>query len=100
MKKMEMEINVELHAPAVNARERASDTHSIGGWVGLRASLNVVAKRKISTPAGNRTTKYSYLAVHVTKWSRVSKRKGVVHWYSGGAINLFLGSVHFESRPG
>jgi hypothetical protein len=35
--------------------ERSSDTHWIGGWVGRRASLDAVAKRKIRTFAENRT---------------------------------------------
>jgi hypothetical protein len=35
--------------------ERASDTHWIGVWVGPRAVLDAVVKRKIPSPAGNRT---------------------------------------------
>jgi len=31
-------------------RERATSTHWIGGWVGSRASLDVVAKRKSPCP--------------------------------------------------
>jgi hypothetical protein len=31
-------------------RERAPGTHWIGGWVGLRASLDAVAKEKFSCP--------------------------------------------------
>jgi hypothetical protein len=31
-------------------RERAPGTHWIGGWVGLRAILDAVVKRKISSP--------------------------------------------------
>jgi hypothetical protein len=31
-------------------RERAPDTHWIGGWAGLRAVLDVVVKRKIPSP--------------------------------------------------
>jgi hypothetical protein len=36
-------------------RERAPGTRWIGGWVGPRAVLDAVAKRKIPAPAGNRT---------------------------------------------
>jgi hypothetical protein len=37
-------------------RERALGTHWIGGWVGPRAGLDAVVKRKKSlhSPAGNR----------------------------------------------
>jgi len=35
--------------------ERAPDTHLIGGWAGPRAGLDTESKRKIPTPAGNRT---------------------------------------------
>jgi hypothetical protein len=31
-------------------RERAPDTHWIGGWVGFRAVLDTVVKRKIPSP--------------------------------------------------
>jgi hypothetical protein len=37
------------------ARERAAVTHWIGGWVGPRAGLDTVVKRKIPSPAMNRT---------------------------------------------
>jgi hypothetical protein len=33
-----------------SSRERAPDTHWIGGWVGLRAGLDTVVKRKIPSP--------------------------------------------------
>jgi hypothetical protein len=32
------------------SRERAHGTHWIGGWVGPRASLDAVVKRKIPSP--------------------------------------------------
>jgi hypothetical protein len=35
-------------------RNRAQDTHRIGGWVGPRAGLEAVEKEKVSAPAGNR----------------------------------------------
>jgi hypothetical protein len=35
-------------------KERAPGTHWIGGWVGSRAVLDAVVKRKISIRAGNR----------------------------------------------
>jgi hypothetical protein len=37
------------------AGERAPGTHWIGGWVGPRAGLNDVEKRKIFDPTGTRT---------------------------------------------
>jgi hypothetical protein len=46
-----MEVSGQLHAPAAfTPRERAPDTHWIGGWVGSRAVLDAVVKRKISIP--------------------------------------------------
>jgi len=41
-----MELSGQLHAPG----DRATGTHWIGGWVGLRASMDAVAKRKNSLP--------------------------------------------------
>jgi hypothetical protein len=32
-------------------RERAPGVHWIGGWVGLRAGLDMVSKRKIPSPS-------------------------------------------------
>jgi hypothetical protein len=36
-------------------RDRAPDTHWIGGWVGPRVGLNSVEERKTCSRAGNRT---------------------------------------------
>jgi hypothetical protein len=46
-----MEVSGQLHAPAaLPPRERATDTHWTGGWVGPRAVLDAVVKRKIPSP--------------------------------------------------
>jgi hypothetical protein len=37
-------------------KKRAPDTNWTEGWVGLRAGLDAVAKRKIPAPTGNRAT--------------------------------------------
>jgi hypothetical protein len=37
--------------------ERASDTHWIGGWVGPRAVLDTVVKRKIPSPRRESNTR-------------------------------------------
>jgi hypothetical protein len=43
-----MGVSGQLHAPAaLPPSERAAGTHWIGGWVGPRAVLDAVAKRKI-----------------------------------------------------
>jgi len=43
-----MEVIGQPHAPAaLPPKERAPGTHWIGGWVGLRAGVDVVVKRKI-----------------------------------------------------
>jgi hypothetical protein len=50
-----MEVGGELHAQAaLPAVERAPGTHWIGGWVGPRAGLDAVAKRKFRAPVENR----------------------------------------------
>jgi hypothetical protein len=38
------------HPGCFTPRERAPRTHGIGGWVGLRAVLDAVVKRKIPNP--------------------------------------------------
>jgi hypothetical protein len=46
-----MEVSSQLHAPAtLPLKERDPGTHWIGGWVGPRAVLDVVVKRKIPSP--------------------------------------------------
>jgi hypothetical protein len=42
-----MEVSGQLHAPATLPPGRALGTHWIGGWVGPRAILDEVVKRKI-----------------------------------------------------
>jgi len=36
-------------------KERAPGTHCVQGWMGSRASMDTMAKKKIPTPAGNQT---------------------------------------------
>jgi hypothetical protein len=47
-----MEVSGQLHDPAAlpPRKERAPDTHWIGGWVGPRAVLEAVVKIKIPNP--------------------------------------------------
>jgi hypothetical protein len=41
---------VSFNPPPLYPRERTPDTHWIGDWVGPRAGLDAVAKRKIPSP--------------------------------------------------
>jgi hypothetical protein len=41
-----MEVSGQLHALAALTPGRAPGTHWIGGWMGLKASLDVVGKKK------------------------------------------------------
>jgi hypothetical protein len=53
-------------------RERASGTHWIGGWVGPRAVLDAVVKRKIPSPrreSNPRTPIVHPVAQHYTDWA-------------------------------
>jgi hypothetical protein len=45
-----MEVSGQLHSGRFTPRERAPGTHWIGGWVGPRARLDAVVKRKIPSP--------------------------------------------------
>jgi hypothetical protein len=71
-----LEVSGQLHAPAALALgKEPSDTHWIGGWVGPRAGLDDVEKRKFLTlpgleldpsvvqPVASRYTDYSILAL-------------------------------------
>ena len=58
-------------------RARAPDTHSVGGWLGIRVSLDVLEKRKILTPAWNLSLDHSFctLVTVLTKLSRLVAQK-------------------------
>jgi hypothetical protein len=43
------------HPGSFTPRERAPGTHWIGDWIGPRAVLDMVAKRKIPSPTRNQT---------------------------------------------
>jgi hypothetical protein len=48
-------VSGQRHAPAaIYSRERTPDTHWIGGWVGLRPSLDTEAREKSFASAGDR----------------------------------------------
>jgi hypothetical protein len=52
-------------------RERALGTHWIGGWIGPRAILDAVVKRKIPSPhtkSNPRTLIIQSIAQHYTDW--------------------------------
>jgi hypothetical protein len=49
-----MDVSGQLHAPADLFQETNPGTHSIGGWVGPRAGLDIVEKENSRT-AGNQT---------------------------------------------
>jgi hypothetical protein len=55
-----------------NPRERARGTHWIGGWVGPRAVLDAVVKRKITSPrreSNPRTPIVQPIAQRYTDWA-------------------------------
>jgi hypothetical protein len=45
-----MEVSGQLHAPIALTQRKAPGTLWIGGWVGPRAVLDAVVKRKIPSP--------------------------------------------------
>jgi hypothetical protein len=45
-----MRVSGQLHAPAALLREKAPDTHWIGGSVGPRAGMDVMEERKVLIP--------------------------------------------------
>jgi hypothetical protein len=70
---IKLEVGSQLQAlaalPPPPPRERASVTHWIGGLVGPRAVLDVVVKRKIPSPAGNRTTDHPARSPALDHWA-------------------------------
>jgi hypothetical protein len=45
-----MEVSGQLHAPAFLPHGKNPGTYLIGGWVGFRAVLDTVVKRKTPSP--------------------------------------------------
>jgi hypothetical protein len=66
-------VSGQLHAPAaLPHRERAPSTHWIGGWVGARAVLDALVKRKIPSPrreSNPRTPIVQPIAQRYTDWA-------------------------------
>jgi hypothetical protein len=61
-----MEVSGQLHAPAALPKERAPFAHCIGGWVGPRAGLDAVEKKKYLAPAENQTPTVQPVACRYT----------------------------------
>jgi len=57
--------------------ERTPDTHRKGGWVGPRAGLDAMVKRKIPSPTGNRTPVFQPVA---SRCSREVKYYVIILW--------------------
>jgi hypothetical protein len=68
-----MEVSSQLHAPGrFTPRERAPGTYCIGGWVGTRAVLDALVKRKIPSPhpeSNPRTPIVQPVAQRYTDWA-------------------------------
>jgi hypothetical protein len=68
-----MEVSGQLHAPGrFTPRERDPSAHWIGGWVGPRAVLDAVVKRKIPSPRREskpRTSMVQPVAQRYTDWA-------------------------------
>jgi hypothetical protein len=79
-----MEVSAQLHAPAaLPPGKRAPGTHLIGGWVGPRAVLDAVVKRKIPSPhreSNTRTQIVQPVAQRYTDWAITA----LGDMYSGG----------------
>jgi hypothetical protein len=76
-----MEVSGQLHAPAaLSPKERAPSTHWIGGWVGPRAVLDAVVKRKIISPcreSNPRTPIVQLVAQRYTDWAIMALKNTV-----------------------
>jgi hypothetical protein len=89
-------VSGQRHAPtALSPGERALDTHWIGGWVRLRAGLDVVEKRKNLAPAGNRTPAVQPVPVP-TEICRASKHATLDSGAARGDLTVSSGSRRRE----
>jgi hypothetical protein len=78
-------------------RERAPGTHWIGGWVGPRAVLDAVVKRKIPTShweSNPRTSIVQPVAQHYTTWAIMAPCNREVSFISS-AQNSLYGEIFF-----
>jgi hypothetical protein len=87
------------------SRERAPGTHWIGGWVGTRAVLDPVMKRKIPSPrreSNPRTPIVQPVAQRYTDWAITALRWGVIvskqrrKWYEGVSKSFRTGRLERE----
>jgi hypothetical protein len=87
-----MEMSGQFHAPAaLHPGKRAPGTHWIGDWVGPRAVLDAVVKRKISSPrweTNPRTPIVQPVAQRYTDWAIT------VHWTAFVANKVSLNKSH------
>jgi hypothetical protein len=84
--RQQLEVSGQLHVPAaLLPGERAPGTHSIGDWVGSRAGLDDVEKRRFLTLPG----------LELRPLGRPASRD-FFNWYSGGVESNW---VHSALRP-
>jgi hypothetical protein len=108
-----MEVSGQVHGPAALPPGNAPGTHWIGGWVGPRAILDAVVKRKIPNPrresnpttpiiqpVAQRYTDWAITALHTRVYPKISGLaawRGNCKWYSslplGAVLSLFCESV-------
>jgi hypothetical protein len=91
-----MEVSGQLHAPAALPQGKSPGTHWIGGWVGSRAILDAVVKRKISSSrreSNPRTPIVKPVAQRYTDWA-ITALIPVLY----AAINQFEGLPAISSR--
>jgi hypothetical protein len=79
---------------SITPRERARDTHWIGGWVGPRAVLDAVVKRKIHSPhqkSNPRTLIVQPIAQRCTDWAITALMQSVYcyTWLRLSELNWF-----------
>jgi hypothetical protein len=77
-----------------NPTERALDTHWIGGWVGPRAVLDAVVKRKIPSPcqeSNPRTPIVQPVAQRYTDWAITAPARCILYLTNHHAMRKYWG---------
>jgi hypothetical protein len=93
-----MEIGGQLHSLAALLRERAPDIHLIG-WVGPRASLDMVSKRKFSSPCRDSNpdhpivqpvvSRHTNWAIRLDQFRRAALLQKVIISWSRNSLHLW-----------